>query len=77
MIDEPMPQLTERQPVAHRHRPRTHKTLPARSQHQTLYGSTGWIGSIENPDCLAMRGCGFEYVEQRRDERVDPATKIL
>ena len=77
MVDEPMAQLTQSQPMAHRNGTCANKALPALLQGQTLYRASGWVGAIEHPHCLAMRCCLLKDVQQGRDEGVDAASQIL
>ena len=77
MIDEPLPELAERQPVAHRDRSGADKASPAGPQRQALDRPSRRVGPVEHPDALAVLGRGLEDVQQRRDEGVDPAAKVL
>ena len=77
VVDEPAAELAQRQAVAHRHRPGADEALPARAQRQPFDRPPGGIGPVEHPHALAVLGRGFEHVEQRRDEGVDPAAEVL
>ena len=76
-VHEPLRRLAQREPVAHRQRSRTHKTLPARAQPQPLDRTARRVGPVQHADRLAPLGGCFENVAQRRDEGVDAAAQIL
>ena len=74
---KPMRQLAHGQTMTHRHLPRADKTLPPRTQGQTLHGTTRRIGAIEYPNRFMMFGCGFEHITQGRDEGINTTTQVL
>ena len=77
MIDEPFPHLAQRQAMAHGHRPCPYKAFPSRTQRKPLYRASSGVWAVQHPNRLSMRSSGLQYVQQRRDKRVNTATQIL
>jgi hypothetical protein len=77
MMDEPGPEFAEGQAVAHRNGAGADEAFPTGAERQALDRAAGGIGTVEHPDRLAMLGGSLEHVQQRRDEGVDTAAKVL
>ena len=77
MIDKPVTEFTQGQPMAHGDWTCPDKTLPTFTQCQSLDGTSRRIGPIQHPNRFAMLGGFFEHIKQGGDEGVDAAAQIL